>query len=206
MDQTFTEVIDKNLSISLKSISVIDVKKSFTIANFYDIDNTIIFPIYGNFRYGKYKKKLEKDAVLFIPAHNTISLSFGSKRSQTLAYEDFIDNKSKFISEDNLISNRPKVDKYLIINLDVKAYDLVNIFHTKNLDVYNLYNKELSVLFKKIIHELKTKLVGSSKVIQLVTDQLVYEIIRSILSKQPLFSGIEENFKFFNDEKILDLF
>ena len=133
-------------------------------------------------------------------------LSFGSKRSQTLAYEDFIDNKSKFISEDNLISNRPKVDKYLIINLDVKAYDLVNIFHTKNLDVYNLYNKELSVLFKKIIHELKTKLVGSSKVIQLVTDQLVYEIIRSILSKQPLFSGIEENFKFFNDEKILDLF
>ena len=206
MDQIFTEVIDKNLSISLKSISVIDVKKSFTIANFYDIDNTIIFPIYGNFRYGKYKKKLEKDAVLFIPAHNTISLSFGSKRSQTLAYEDFIDNKSKFISEDNLISNRPKVDKYLIINLDVKAYDLVNIFHTKNLDVYNLYNKELSVLFKKIIHELKTKLVGSSKVIQLVTDQLVYEIIRSILSKQPLFSGIEENFKFFNDEKILDLF
>ena len=73
-------------------------------------------------------KKLEKDAVLFIPAHNTISLSFGSKRSQTLAYEDFIDNKSKFISEDSLISNRPKVDKYLIINLDVKAYDLVNIF------------------------------------------------------------------------------
>ena len=120
MDQTFTQVIDKNLSISLKSISVIDVKKSFTIANFYDIDNTIIFPIYGNFRYGKYKKKLEKYAVLFIPAHNTISLSFGSKRSQTLAYEDFIDNKSKFISEDNLISNRPKVDKYLIINLMLK--------------------------------------------------------------------------------------
>ena len=53
MDQIFTEVIDKNLSISLKSISVIDVKKSFTIANFYDIDNTIIFPISGNFRYGK---------------------------------------------------------------------------------------------------------------------------------------------------------
>ena len=42
MAHTFTEVIDKNLSISLKSISVIDVKKSFTIANFYDIDNTCL--------------------------------------------------------------------------------------------------------------------------------------------------------------------
>ena len=30
--------------------------------------------------------------------------------------------------------------------------------------------------------------------------------IRYILSQQPLFSSIEENFKFFNDEKILDLF
>ena len=39
-----------------------------------------------------------------------------------------------------------------------------------------------------------------------ITNQVVFELIRNILSEQPLFSSIEENFKFFNDEKILDLF
>ena len=39
-----------------------------------------------------------------------------------------------------------------------------------------------------------------------ITNQIVFEVIRYILSQQPLFSSIEENFKFFNDEKILDLF
>ena len=38
------------------------------------------------------------------------------------------------------------------------------------------------------------------------SDKLGEKCIRNILSKQPLFSSIEENFKFFNDEKILDLF
>ena len=35
---------------------------------------------------------------------------------------------------------------------------------------------------------------------------VMFELIRNILSEQPLFSSIEENFRFFNDEKILDLF
>ena len=49
-------------------------------------------------------------------------------------------------------------------------------------------------------------LPGSQKVIESITNQIVFEVIRNILSKQPLFSSIEENFRFFNDEKILDLF
>ena len=49
-------------------------------------------------------------------------------------------------------------------------------------------------------------LPGSQKVIESITNQIVYEVIRNILAKQPLFSSIEENFRFFNDEKILDLF
>ena len=47
---------------------------------------------------------------------------------------------------------------------------------------------------------------GSQKVMEAITNQIVFEVIRYILSQQPLFSSIEENFKFFNDEKILDLF
>ena len=93
MNNTFQEIINNNLSISLKKINIINLRKSFTIANYYDIDNTLIFPISGNLRYGRYKKQITSDSFLFVPAHNTVSISLGSKRTQTLAYEDFIDIK-----------------------------------------------------------------------------------------------------------------
>ena len=99
MDRNFINVINHHLSISLKKVNIIDVKKSFTIDNYYDIDNTIIYPISGKFRFGKYKKLLTNDSALFIPAHNTVSLSFGSERTRTLAYEDFIDQKRKYLRE-----------------------------------------------------------------------------------------------------------
>ena len=57
MDKTFINVINNSLSFSLKKVNVINVKKSFTIENYYDIENTIILPISGNFRYGRYKKR-----------------------------------------------------------------------------------------------------------------------------------------------------
>ena len=61
-------------------------------------------------------------------------------------------------------------------------------------------------MLKSIIKEVSNGLPGSQKVIEAITNQIVFKLIRNILSKQPLFSSIEENFKFFNDEKILDLF
>ena len=205
MDRNFINVINDHLSISLKKVNVIDVKKSFTIDNYYDIDNTIIYPISGKFRYGKYKKLLSNDSALFVPAHNTVSLSFGSERTRTLAYEDFIDQKRKYLRENKKTNS--KSDKYLILNLDAKAYDLVNIFHSKNLGISTIENnKPFIYLLNNIIKEVSNSLPGHQKVIESITNQIVFEVIRNILSKQPLFSSIEENFRFFNDEKILDLF
>ena len=101
MNNTFQEIINNNLSISLKKINIIDLRKSFTIANYYDIDNTLIFPISGNLRYGRYKKQITSDSFLFVPSHSTVSISFGSNRTEILVYEDFIDNKEKYILEQN---------------------------------------------------------------------------------------------------------
>ena len=207
MDKTFINVISNSLSFSLKKANVINVKKSFTIENYYDIENTIILPISGNFRYGRYKKKILNNEVLFIPAHNTISLSFGSNRSSTFAYEDFIDVKKKYLIEENVLRHSSKADRYLIMNVDVRAYDLINIFHSKYLKSMVISNnsKVLSLL-KNIMKEMYYSYPGSKKVIELISHQLIYEIIRIILSKQPMFSSIEENFKYFNDNKIIDLF
>ena len=38
-----------------------------------------------------------------------------------------------------------------------------------------------------------------------MSDRLIYEIMRSLIASQPLFSGVEENYKFFSDQKIIGL-
>ena len=72
MDKNFINVINDHLSISLKKVNIIDVKKSFTIDNYYDIDNTIIYQYQESLGLEKYKKLLSNDSALFIPAHNTV--------------------------------------------------------------------------------------------------------------------------------------
>ena len=207
MSNPFHEIINNDLSILIKKINIIDLRKSFTIANYYDIDNTLIFPISGKLRYGTYKKNITSNSFLFVPSHNTVSISFGSNRTQTLVYEDFIDNKEKYILEQNSVKKRLDIDRYLVINVDVKAYGLVNIFDSRNLDTLHINNNLKAIsLFKNIIKELYFRQPGFNKMVDLNSHQLVYEIIREILAKQPLFSTIEENFNFFNDKKILDLF
>ena len=205
MSKILHDVISENLSISVKRCSIISLKKSFTIANFYDIENTIIFPLDGKLRYGKNKRKLEKNSVLFISSHSTESLSFGSSRAKTLAYEDFIDEKSEYIFDDSDSNSKSTHESFLIVSVDAKAYDLINIFHSKYVDVSVFYDSPILSILKLIENELRNKPIGYKKVISLMSDRLIYEIMRSYIASQPLFSGVEENYKFFSDQKILSL-
>ena len=205
MSKILHDVISENLSISVRRCSIISLKKSFTIANFYDIENTIIFPLNGKLRYGKNKRKLEKNSALFISSHSTELLSFGSSRAKTLAYEDFIDEKSEYIFDDSNSNSKSTCESFLIVSVDVKAYDLINIFHSKYVDVSVFYDSPILSILKLIENELRNKPIGYKKVISLMSDRLIYEIMRSLIAIQPLFSGVEENYKFFSDQKILGL-
>tara|TARA_B100001989_G_scaffold242881_1_gene210082 strand:- start:318 stop:1235 length:918 start_codon:yes stop_codon:yes gene_type:complete len=205
MSKILHDVISENLSISVRRCSIISLKKSFTIANFYDIENTIIFPLNGKLRYGKNKRKLEKNSALFISSHSTELLSFGSSRAKTLAYEDFIDEKSEYIFDDSNSNSKSTCESFLIVSVDVKAYDLINIFHSKYVDVSEFYDSPILSILKLIENELRNKPIGYKKVINLMSDRLIYEIMRSLIASQPLFSGVEENYKFFSDQKILSL-
>jgi len=59
---------------------------------------------------------------------------------------------------------------------------------------------------KDVVRERHYNYPGSNKLIRLQSNRLSIEIIRYILSSQPLFSRIEENFRYFSDDRILDLF
>ena len=80
-----------------------------------------------------------------------------------MAYEDFIDQKRKYLRENKKITTNS--DKYLILNLDAKAYDLVNIFHSKNLGISTIENnKSFIYLLNNIIKEVSNGLPGHQKV------------------------------------------
>ena len=119
--------------------------------------------------------------------------------------EDFIDKKSKYIFDDSDSNSNSTYESFLIISVDVKAFDLINIFHSKYVDVSVFYDSPILSILKLIENELRNKPIGYKKVISLMSDRLIYEIMRSLIASQPLFSGVEENYKFFSDQKILSL-
>ena len=86
-----------------------------------------------------------------------------------------------------------------------KAFDLINIFHSKYVDVSEFCDRSILSVLKLIENELRNKPIGYKKVISLMSDRLIYEIMRSLIAIQPLFSGVEENYKFFIDQIILGL-
>ena len=202
----FIKVLD-NLNFSLKKVSVIKAIKPFIIENYYDIENTIIFPINAKLRFGKYKKIVNNDAFLFIPANKVVSLAFGRGRSIRLAYDDFLEEKKKYVVKDKYLRHNSGEDRYLVLNFEAKVLNSINIFHSKNLSplLIKNNNQTLSIL-KDIVRERYYGYPGSKKLINLQSHRLSIEIIRYILSSQPLFSRIEENFRYFSDDRILDLF
>ncbi len=202
----FIKVLD-HLHFTLKKVSVVKVLKPFIIENYYDIENTVIFPINSRLRYGKYTKKVKKESFLFIPANKVVSLAFGKGRSVRLSYDDFLEEKEKYVTKDNFLRRNPIDQKYLVLNFETKVLNSINIFHSKNLKplVIERNAQTLSIL-KDIVKERYYRYPGSEKLIDLQSQRLSIEIIRYILSNQPLFSSIEENFRYFKDERILDLF
>ncbi len=202
----FIKVLN-NLNFKLKKVSVIKAIKPFIIENYSDIENTIMFPINGKLRFGKYKKIVNNKAFLFIPANKVVSLAFGRGRSVRLAYNDFLERKIKYIIKDKYLRPNSDEDKYLILNFEAKILNSINVFHSKNLSPLLIKdNSQTLSILRNIVKEKYYGYPGSNKLIKLQSHRLSIEIIRHILSSQPLFSRIEENFRYFNDERILDLF
>ena len=84
------------MSVRFIKANNIRILKPVTIANFYDVENTVVILNKGSIRFGSDGESVKEGEVLFVPGGKSVSLTYGSGNALTLSNDDFINNKELY--------------------------------------------------------------------------------------------------------------
>jgi AraC-like DNA-binding protein len=205
--EDYNKIIE-SLNVHYKKSNNIRITQPITIENYYDVENTIIRLNSGEIRFGKEKELVKKGDILFIPGGKNVSVTFGSGNAISLSNDDFISRKENYfksISKDNL--DEDGVESFTYINFDAKVFDSVNFFASLDIPPFVISSHtNIKNAVKTIIDESGSDLAGYERIIKLITDYLVVEIIRYILRHQLFVEQLATNSTYFKDPRLIDIF
>jgi AraC-like DNA-binding protein len=205
--EDYNKIIE-SLNVHYKKSNNIRITQPITIENYYDVENTIIRLNSGEIRFGKEKELIKKGDILFIPGGKNVSVTFGSGNAISLSNDDFISRKENYfksISYEGL--KEEGIESFTYINFDAKVFDSVNFFASLDIPPFSIgENENVKNAVKTIVEESGSNLAGHERVIKLITDYLVVEIIRYILKHQLFVEQLATNSTYFKDPRLIDIF
>ncbi len=75
--EDYNKIIE-SLSVRFIKANTIKILKPVTIANFYDVENTVVILNKGSIRFGSDGESVNEGEVLFVPGGKSVSLSYGT--------------------------------------------------------------------------------------------------------------------------------
>jgi len=203
--EDYNKIIE-SLSVRFIKANNIRILKPVTIANFYDVENTIVLLNKGSIRFGKDVEGVKEGEVLFIPGGKSVSLTYGSGTAVTLTNDDFINNKESYFQSyhQELGTND---ENFSFINFEAKVFDSVNFFASLDLPPFVIGgNNLINSLIKVVLKENSSEKPGKGRTVKINTDYLVVEIIRHILSNGLFVEQLATNSTYFKDPRLIDIF
>jgi AraC-like DNA-binding protein len=205
--EDYNKIIE-SLNVHYKKSNNIRITQPITIGNYYDVENTVIRLNNGEIRFGKEKELVRKGDILFIPGGKNVSVTFGSGSAISLSNDDFISRKENYfksLSKDSL--DDEGVESFTYINFDAKVFDSVNFFASLDIPPFVINNHHnIKNAVSTIIEESGSYLAGHERIIKLITDYLVVEVIRHILKHQLFVEQLATNSTYFKDPRLIDIF
>ena len=150
--EDYNKIIE-SLSVRFIKANNIRIMKPVTIANFYDVENTVVLLNKGSIRFGSEGEGMKEGEVLFVPGGKSTSLTYGSGTPTTLTNDDFINNKeSYFQSYDH--ERGTSDESFSFINFEAKVFDSVNFFASLDLPAFVIRGNNLIVsLVNSVLQE-----------------------------------------------------
>ena len=203
--EDYNKIIE-SLSVRFIKANNIRILKPVTIANFYDVENTVVILNKGSIRFGSDGEIVKEGEVLFVPGGRNVSLTYGSGTPITLTNDDFINNKELYIQSYD--RNRGTIDEsFSFINFEAKVFDSVNFFASLDLPPFVIGGNDLvTSLVKAVMEENSSDRPGKGRIVKINTDHLVVEIIRHILSNGLFVEQLATNSTYFKDPRLIDIF
>lgn len=203
--EDYNKIIE-SLSVRFIKANNIRILKPVTIANFYDVENTVIILNKGSIRFGKDGEIVKEGEVLFVPGGKSVSLTYGSGKPVTLSNDDFINNKELYFQAYD--QDRGTLDEsFSFVNFEAKVFDSVNFFASLDLPPFVISgNTLIASLVKAVLAENNSDKPGKGRIVKINTDYLVVEIIRHILSNGLFVEQLATNSTYFKDPRLIDIF
>lgn len=197
--------IIESLSISFIKARNINILKSVTIENTYDVENTLLLVTGGSVKYGKQMVEIQNGQLLFIPGGKQLSVTYGSGKAVSVSKDSFLTNKEKYI--ETLTDDSFGNESYSYVSFDSKVFDSVNFFASLDIPAFAINKSEnLSALILSINTEVNLSKPGKARTIKVMTEQLVIELIRYIIEKRLFVEEFATNSTYFKDPRLIDIF
>jgi AraC-like DNA-binding protein len=205
--EDYNKIIE-SLNVHFKKANNIRIIQPITIENYYDVENTVIRLNNGEIRFGKEKEIVKKGDVLFIPGGKNLSVTFGSGNAISLSNDDFISRKENYFKSIHLNDlNDENVESFTYVNFDAKVFDSVNFFASLDIPPFVIRdNPKINPAVATIIEETNSTLAGHERIIKLITDHMVVEIIRYVIRNQLFVEQLATNSTYFKDPRLIDIF
>ena len=205
--EDYNKIIE-SLNVHFKKANNIRIIQPITIENYYDVENTVFRLNNGEIKFGKDKEIVRKGDILFAPGGKNVSITFGSGNAISLSNDDFISRKEDYFKSIEILDSEiEEVESFTYVNFDAKVFDSVNFFASLDIPPFVIRgNKTVNAAVATIIQETSSTLAGHERVIKLVTDHLVVEIIRYVIKNQLFVEQLATNSTYFKDPRLIDIF
>lgn len=205
--EDYNKIIE-SLTVHFKKLNNIKIIQPITIENFYDVENTIFRLNEGEIYFGKDKQVIRKGEFLFVPGGKNVSLTFGRGTAVSLTNDEFISRREHFFKsqrhEDHLAETG---DSFSYVSFDAKVFDSVNFFSSLDIPPFVIPdNKRIENFILGISKEKQDEEPGYERMIKLLSDQLVVEVIRFILRRGLFVEQLATNSTYFKDPRLIDIF
>lgn len=205
--EDYNKIIE-SLNVHFKKANNISIVQPITIENYYDVENTVIRLNKGEIRFGKNQELVEKGDILFVPGGKNVSVTFGSGNAISLSNDDFISRKENYFKSISLEEvDAEGSESFTYVNFDAKVFDSVNFFASLDIPPFVIRdNPKVNPAVATIIEETNSLLAGHERIIKLITDHLVVEIIRYVIKNQLFVEQLATNSTYFKDPRLIDIF
>ena len=204
--EDYNKIIE-SLGVRYIKANNINILQPVKIESSYDVENTILLLRKGEITFGIKDDSLKSGEILFIPGGKTIDISYGEDPVITMTNDDFINKKDLYFRHyDNEASKNASYDSFSYVSFEAKVFNSVNFFTSLDIPPFKIRSGEISSVIHHIALEADSELPGSERIIKLLTEQLVVEIIRFIILKNLFVEQLATNSTYFKDPRLIDIF
>lgn len=183
----------------------INILKPITIENNYDVENSLLLVNKGELKFGKDRETVREGELLFVPGGKQVSITYGTGEPVSLSKDDFLSSKDSYFQNAKEVTL--ETDSYSCVSFDAKVFNSVNFFGSLDVPSFIIEkNDKIAALILQVNKEVVSNEPGRGRTIKVLTEYLVIELIRYIVSHGLFVEQFATNSTYFKDLRLIDIF